>query len=143
MAFLLPLLYREKSKRVIVKVGNIIIVSYIGEKVISWPKILEDLISNQVKGLTLKTPTSLASYLYDLYFAKNVMFKEEKTRYHTKKYMLAFGDPNMDVIEVSYDEEIEIAGPSTRWRLHPVREQGSDLDPDPVSRPDFTTSPLL
>ncbi|CAM6098715.1 unnamed protein product [Calypogeia fissa] len=148
MAFLLPLLYPEKSMRVTVSVGGTIIASYIGQKVISWPKILEDVISKQVMGLTLKTPTSLACYLCHLYFAMNVMFKEDRSKYHTKKYMLQFGDPNVDKTDFSdeeeekEDEEIKIVGPLARQRLHPANGQGLDSDPSPASTSGSSASPF-
>ncbi|CAM6082720.1 unnamed protein product [Calypogeia fissa] len=80
------------------------VVAYTGQRVISWPKVLEDVIGFQAKSLHLKAPTSLACYLVHLYAHKKVLTKKEHESYESVSYLAQIGD--LDVVEVD-ESEIE------------------------------------
>ncbi|CAM6093915.1 unnamed protein product [Calypogeia fissa] len=67
LSFLLPILSPLKPRRLTVRICSTLVGAYTGRRYLSWPKVLEEVISNQVKSLHLKAPTSLSCYLAHLY----------------------------------------------------------------------------
>ncbi|CAM6129143.1 unnamed protein product [Calypogeia fissa] len=124
LAFLVPLIYPERPNRVTVKIGSTIIASYLRMRKISWPKILEDVISKQVKILESKTPSSLSCYLAHIYFHQKVMFREEKLDYKVKVTLIEYDEKDPDDAQDTCDEsdsEVDIVAPLKRRKdYHPA-----------------------
>ncbi|CAM6101327.1 unnamed protein product [Calypogeia fissa] len=147
LSFLLPILSPQKPKRVTVRVGSTILAAYTGLRVISWPKILEDVIGLQARSLHLKTPTSLSYYLVHLYAHQKVLL-EEMESFESLSYLALVGDLDDVVEDVPSDlesdgEEVPLARPLSKRKLSqsfgPGRDSGPGGDVGPGRHPDMTT----
>ncbi|CAM6099565.1 unnamed protein product [Calypogeia fissa] len=136
ISFLLPILSPHKPRRLTLRICSTLVGAFIGQKIVSWPKVLEEIISIQVKSLHLKAPTSLSCYLVHLYSHGKVLTKKEQENYAGLLYLAQMGDPDADG-EAGFDTPTEDAE-TPKGKLPRKRRLDPESNPnaDPESRPD-------
>lgn len=68
--FLKPILHLEKHKRVIMRMGNMIVVALFKNQKFNWASIIQELLVRQLSALGGKKGICLLTYLFHLYWIK-------------------------------------------------------------------------
>jgi hypothetical protein len=92
LRYLVPLINPMKPARITGKLANSVVESLYMDKKVSWARVLEEVIGNQIRLLgPTNLHSSLAGYLAPIYFAKGVLTRAESQAYWLTK---EGGDPD-------------------------------------------------
>jgi hypothetical protein len=92
LAFLVPILYLEKSNRIMFTMGNTIFGALNGGRKVNWARIITNLVVQLAARVGKSRASPLCPFLYHLYERKELLLPEEEKSWKIQEAMMKNGE---------------------------------------------------
>lgn len=111
LRFLDPIFHPEKEKKVIMRMGSMIVAALFEEEKFNWASIIQELLIRQVSALGGKKGICVSSYLFHLYRIEPALTPMEREEVDVSEEMILYGckKPAADEAVKETDEDKEVS----------------------------------
>jgi hypothetical protein len=92
LAFLVPILYPEKPKRITVTMGNTIFGALNGGRKVNWARIITNLVIQLAARVGKSRASPICPFLYHLCERKELLKPEEEKQWKVQEAMMKYGE---------------------------------------------------